>query len=82
MVYKRYVSPFEQQIPSKPCPPPPPPCPPKAECTPQCNQNKFLGAFDCDTVLILGILALLILDDNGEKDIPLIIALVFLLLNA
>ena len=83
MVYKRYCSPFDQQPRPKPCPEPPPPPPKEPERVEhhQCETNKIFGKFDCDTVLILGLIAILLLDDSGELDLPLIIALVFLLIN-
>ena len=84
MVYKRYCSPFEQPHQQKRCPEPPPPPPPKEpECVEECKceSNKLFGKFDCDTVLILGLIAILLLDDSGDLDLPLIIALVFLLIN-
>ncbi len=81
MVYKRYCSPFEQPNQPRRCPEPPPPPPPEPECCEPQKANKLFGSLDCDTVLILGLIAILILNDSDDIDFPLIIALAFLLIN-
>ncbi|MBQ9997473.1 MAG: hypothetical protein IJP19_00480 [Clostridia bacterium] len=77
MVYKRYTSPFQQPSVPTPCPKPPSPPPP---CEHEKKNSLFLG-LGCDDIILIGLILVLLFDDNDQKDLPLIIALGFLLIT-
>ncbi|MBQ3114746.1 MAG: hypothetical protein IJC06_01285 [Clostridia bacterium] len=80
MVYKRYASPFQQQSNTPvPCEPPQPSCSPLA-CENE-RKNTIIGGLGCDDIILLGLILILLFDDNDQKDLPLIIALGFLLIT-
>lgn len=80
MVYKRYYSPFEEKRPEV-RPEPPPPCKENIVKN-ECNTNKqpfdFLNKIECDDLILIGIIIILLSEDKDKRDIPLILAVAFL----
>ena len=79
MVYKRYYSPFEEKRPVV-----------NAEQTSPVRENKvknectttqpfdFLNKIECDDLILIGIIIILLSEDKEKRDIPLILAVAFL----
>ncbi|MDD4689246.1 MAG: hypothetical protein PHE51_05815 [Eubacteriales bacterium] len=94
MAYRRYYSPFENEVRVDPqrIPAPPPPPPPKKPrrfrapriptlTYPLKEDGGFLGGIQLDDLVIIGLIMLLIFEDGQERDMPLIIGLGALLLS-
>ena len=76
MVYKRYVSPFEDKHPKPQQPLPPPVLPPSQKP----KHSSFTDKFSSDDILLAALIIILLAEDKENRDIPLVLTLVFLFL--
>ncbi len=87
MVYKRYSSPFEEK--HKPVPKHPEKEQqheePKQQKQPQKNEHKplslgFLDNLSSDDIMIIALIIILLSEEKGKRDVPMILTLGFLFL--
>ncbi len=84
-MYRRYYSPFEEQPITKEYEPEiikPQKIEekPEGECSKKHSRKDFFGGISTEDIILIGILLLILLDDNEQKDIPLVLGIAFLFL--
>lgn len=50
----------------------------KPNCTPNCNNNKILGKFEADDIILGVVILALLLDDGDDSVLLLALAIIFL----